>query len=81
MNLRLRLGIFGLLATRPAGTTGEEVATALELDVQYSDVILRAAYATEILDLDENRYCRAEHMATLLLDADAPVYLGGASAL
>ena len=78
LDLGLRLGIFGHLADRPSGATAEDVAQALELDPQYTHVILRAAYAAEVLDRDDDRYRLAQHMATLLLDADAPGYLGGA---
>jgi len=78
LDLGLRLGIFGYLAGRPSGATSGEVATALGLDPQYTHVILRAAYAAEVLDRDEGRYRLAEHMTTLLLDSDAPGYLGGA---
>lgn len=76
----LRLGVFGLLVTTPSGATAQELAGALELDPQYTHMVLPAAYAAEILDLDQGRYRLAEHMATLLLDADAPVYLPGAPA-
>jgi len=78
LDLGLRLGIFGYLAERPPGATADEVSTVLGLDPQYTAVILRAAYAAEVLDRDDGRYRLAEHMATLLLDADAPGYLGGA---
>ena len=78
LDLGLRLGIFEQLVERPSGVTAEEVANALDLDPQYTHVILRAAYAAEILDLDDGRYRLAEHMSTLLLDSDAPGYLGGA---
>lgn len=78
LDLGLRLGIFEQLTRRPSGATAEEVARALDLDAQYTHVILRAAYAAEVLDLDHGRYRLAEHMSTLLLDSDAPGYLGGA---
>ncbi len=78
LDLGLRLGIFEQLVERPSGATAEEVANALDLDLQYTHVILRAAYAAEVLDLDDGRYRLAEHMSTLLLDSDAPNYLGGA---
>ena len=78
LDLGLRLGIFEQLVERPSGATAEEVANALDLDLQYTHVILRAAYAAEVLDLDDGRYRLAEHMSTLLLDSDAPGYLGGA---
>lgn len=78
LDLGLRLGIFEQLIDRPSGATAEEVAITLGLDAQYTHVILRAAYAAEVLDLDDGRYRLAEHMSTLLLDSDAPGYLGGA---
>ena len=78
LDLGLRLGIFEQLIDRPSGATAEEVAEALDLDPQYTHVILRAAYAAEVLELDHGRYRLAEHMSTLLLDSDAPGYLGGA---
>ena len=78
LDLGLRLGIFEQLLDRPSGATAEEVANALDLDLQYTHVILRAAYAAEVLELDHDRYRLAEHMSSLLLDSDAPGYLGGA---
>ena len=78
LDLGLRLGVFAHLATRPAGATADEVAAALGLDPQYTHVVLRAAYAAEILELSGDSYRLAEHMDVLLLDPDAPGYLGGA---
>jgi ubiquinone/menaquinone biosynthesis C-methylase UbiE len=78
LDLGLRLGVFDHLAERPAGATADEVAAALKLDAQYTHVVLRAAYAAEVLDLDEGRYRLAEHMDVVLLDADSPAYLAGA---
>ena len=78
LDLGLRLGVFDHLATRPEGATADEVAAALELDPHYTHVVLRAAYAAEVLDRSADRYCLAEHMDVLLLDSDAPGYLAGA---
>lgn len=78
LDLGLRLGVFADLAARPSGATADEVAVALGLDPQYTHVVLRAAYAAEVLDLSGDRYRLAEHMDVLLLDPDAPGYLGGA---
>ena len=78
LDLGLRLGLFEYLADRGTGATAGEVAEELHLDPQYTHVVLRAAYAAEVLDLVDGRYRLAEHMATLMLDADAPGYLGGA---
>ncbi len=78
LELGLRLGLFDHLATRPHGATADEVAAALGLDRQYTHVVLRSAYAAEVLDRVDDRYRLAEHMDVLLLDSDAPGYLGGA---
>lgn len=78
LDLGLRLGVFAHLATRSSGATADEVAAGLGLDPQYTHVVLRAAYAAEVLDLSGDRYRLAEHMDVLLLDPDAPGYLGGA---
>lgn len=78
LDLGLRLGIFDHLATRTQGETAAEVARALNLDAQYTHMILRASFAAEVLELEEARYRLGDHMATLLLDSDAPAYLGGA---
>lgn len=76
LDLALRLGVFEQLREGPA--SAEEVAAALELDPQYTHVVLRAAFAAEVLDRAGDRYQLAEHMDTLLLDSDAPGYLAGA---
>ena len=60
LDLGLRLGIFEHLVDRPSGATANEVASALGLDPQYTHVILRAAYAAEVLDRDEDPYRLAE---------------------
>ena len=78
LDLGLRLGVFEELAARPEGATAEEVAAALGLDPQYTHVVLRAAYAAEVLEGQDERYRLAAHMGVLLLDSDAPAYLGGA---
>ena len=78
LELGLRLGIFDHLATRTDGATSEEVAAALGLDPVYTHVILRSAFAAEVLDRSGDRYGFADHMAALLLDEDHPAFLGGA---
>jgi SAM-dependent methyltransferase len=77
LELGLRLGVFDHLATKPDGDSVEGVATALGLDEQYTHVVLRAAYAAEVLERSGDRYRLGEHMDILLLDADAPSYVGG----
>jgi SAM-dependent methyltransferase len=76
--LGLRLGVFQHLAARPDGATVDEVSDALGLDATYTHQILRSSFAGELLERDADRYRLAEHMGTLLLNADAPAYLGGA---
>jgi SAM-dependent methyltransferase len=78
VDLGLRLGLFAYLAEHPEGRSAGDLAEALDLDPTYTKVALRAAYAGEILELDGDRYRLAEHMATLLLDPDAPAYAAGA---
>lgn len=79
LDLGLRLGLFEHLAATPGGATADEAAGALGLDPLYTKVALRAAYAAEVLDRDDaDRYRLAGHMGTLLLNDDAPGYLGGA---
>lgn len=78
LELGLRLGIFQHLAGEAEGATAEQMAAGLGLDPKYTHVILRAAYAAEVLDLQGGRYRLADHMDVLLLDPDAPSYLGGA---
>lgn len=78
LDLGLRLGVFEHLAGRPDGAAADEVAEALGLDPLYTKVVLRAAYAGEILDQNGGHYRLAEHMDTLLLDPDAPAYAAGA---
>lgn len=78
LELALRLGILQHLAEKSEGATVEQVASALGLDARYTHVVLRAAYAGEVLERDDGRYRLAEHMGVVLLDPDAPGYLGGA---
>lgn len=78
LELAVRLGIVDELAAHPDGLTAAAVATNLGLDPDYTHVIMRAAFAGEVLDLDGDRYRLADHMATLLLDQDHPAFLGGA---
>jgi len=78
VDLGLRLGVFAHLADHPEGVDADRIAAALDLDPLYTKVLVRAAYAGEILEQNDGRYRLAEHMETLLLDADAPGYAAGA---
>lgn len=77
LDLGLRLGVFDHLASKPDGASVDDVASALDLDPQFTHVVLRAAYAAEVLERRDDRYSLAEHMEVLLLDSDAPGYLAG----
>lgn len=78
LELGLRLGVFHHLATCPTGASAGEVAAALDLDPLYTHVVLRSAYAAEVLDQQDGRYRLAPRMDSVLLDQDSPAYLGGA---
>jgi SAM-dependent methyltransferase len=78
LDLGLRLGIFEYLATKPDGATVDDVASGAGLDPTYTHVVLRAAYAAEVLERKDDRYRLGEHMDVLLLDEDAPGYVSGA---
>lgn len=78
IELGLRSGLLEALATRSQATTADSLAERLGFDPLYTRVWCRAAYAAGVLDLhDANGYTLAPHMATLLLNTDAPGYLGG----
>jgi SAM-dependent methyltransferase len=77
LDLGLRLGVFEHLAGSERGAHPEAVAAALSLDPQYTRVLLRAAYAGEILEKDGDAYRLGEHMETLLLDTESPAFAGG----
>ena len=78
IELGLRAGLLQDLAEHPDGTTAETLAQRLGLDPLYTRVWCRSAYSTGLLDLaDGQSYTLAPHLATLLLDTDAPGYLGG----
>ncbi|HZA19690.1 MAG TPA: methyltransferase [Actinomycetota bacterium] len=77
LDLGLRLGVFEHLAGSERGAPPATVARALALDPQYTEVLLRAAYAAEILERERDAYRLGEHMETLLLDTDSPAFVGG----
>lgn len=73
----LRRGLVEALGEASGGATPDELADRLELDPFYVSVWCRSAFAAGICDRDHGIYRLAAHMATLLLDADSPAYLGG----
>ncbi|HEX2174243.1 MAG TPA: class I SAM-dependent methyltransferase, partial [Dehalococcoidia bacterium] len=78
IDLGLRTGLWQALTDRPQGATAEQVAAQLGLDPLYTRVWCRSAYAAGLLELDAGgSYTLAPHLDTLLLNSDAPGYLGG----
>jgi SAM-dependent methyltransferase len=78
IELGLRHGLLALLASRPEGASAESLAAELGLDPLYTQVWSRSAYAAGLLELaDDGAYRLGPHFGTLLLNSDAPGYLGG----
>lgn len=78
IEIGLRQGLLAALADTPDGLTTAELAAMLDLDPFYTRVWARAAVAAGVLDhADDGRLTPAPHMATLLLDTDAPAYVAG----
>lgn len=74
----LRSGLLAALAEAPPeGATPDDLAERLDFDPLYVAVWCRAAYGAGVCDRDGERYRLAPHMATLLLDAASPAYVGG----
>jgi ubiquinone/menaquinone biosynthesis C-methylase UbiE len=73
----LRTGVIDDLASAAIGRTPEELAGSLDLDPDYLDVWCRSALGAGVCERDGERYRLAPHVATLLLDADSPAYVGG----
>lgn len=78
VELGLRHGTLAELAEHPDGLSADDLAAALGADPLYTTVWTRAAHAAGILDrADDGRFRLAPHLDTLLLDEDAPTYVGG----
>lgn len=82
IELGLRRGIFARIASESRGTTPAEIAEQLGFDNLYTTVWCRSAYAAGLLDTvagaaGDPRYILPAHLETLLLNTDAPGYLGG----
>ena len=77
MEMGLRLGLFEEIAKHPEGLTAEDLAKQKGLDPFYVRVWCRAAYASEVLDVDGNEmYRMAPHMDKLFLDQEFPGFIG-----
>jgi SAM-dependent methyltransferase len=78
IELGLSHGLIEALAHRPEGIAARELADATSVDPAYAEVWLRSAVANELVDrTEEGAFRLAPHMATLLLDAASPAYVGG----
>jgi ubiquinone/menaquinone biosynthesis C-methylase UbiE len=77
IDLGLHGGLLATLAEQPDGLSADRLAGRLDLDYLYTRVWCRSAYAAGVLEYADDRFSVAPHMTTLLLDADAPGYLGG----
>lgn len=76
IDVGLRAGLFQ--AIREIEPVSEEsLAERLQYAQRYVQVWCRGAFAFELLDWDTAGYRLAPHMATLLLDAADPQFLGG----
>ncbi|MCF6745546.1 methyltransferase domain-containing protein [Blastococcus sp. KM273128] len=72
----LRAGLLERLAEHP-GATADELADALALDPSYVSVWCRAALGAGVVERSGPGFRLAPNMATLLLDAGSPAYVGG----
>jgi SAM-dependent methyltransferase len=74
----LELGLFGSLKTAGrAGLSATDLAGAAYCAPAPIAVWIRAAHATELVELDGDRAYLDPDMATVLLDEDRPEFLGG----
>ena len=74
----LELGLFGSLkAAGRAGLSATDLAGAAKCAPAPIAVWIRAAHATELVELDGDRAYLDPDMATVLLDEDRPEFLGG----
>jgi SAM-dependent methyltransferase len=77
IEMGLEQGLLAELAKHPDGLDVATLASRTKLDPAYVAVWCRCAYAAELLDADANGVYRlAPAMGTLLLDRDAPAYMG-----
>lgn len=78
--LGVEIGLFAALDRPGEGTTSAELAAAQGWDATYTEHLLRAGYALELLDCTDDRYRLAEHMAPALARPESPGYLASMAA-
>ena len=82
LEIGLGSGLLAQIAKNPRGVTSDALAKQTGFDPLYTQVWCRSAYASEVLELgQEKTYTLAPHMETLLLDQSFPGYLGGLPAV
>lgn len=78
--LGVEIGLFAALDRAAEGLDAGALAGAQGWDALYTEHLLRAGYALELLDHDHGRYRLAEHMGTLLARPQSPGYLASMAA-
>lgn len=77
IEMGLSNGLLAALAEHPEGLTSNELANAAGTEAFYTGVWGKAAYAAELLELnDSQKYVLAPHMDKLLLNPEFPGYVG-----
>lgn len=77
IRMGLDYGLFELIAEQ-GPTSSAELAEAAGIDMLYSEVWCRSAFAAGVLDgHDADAYILAPHIEVLLLDKGSPGYVGG----
>ncbi|MFQ5979386.1 MAG: class I SAM-dependent methyltransferase [Candidatus Heimdallarchaeota archaeon] len=78
MDIGIRLGILEGIAQHPQGVDSDPLAKQLGLDPFYVKVWCNSAYASELIEKNENQnYSVSPFVAKLLLDKTFPGYMGG----
>lgn len=72
------LGVWEAITARP-GITSDALATQLATDPFYMDVLVRTAFAFELVDHDGDGWRMAPHFDQILGTPNATFYLGGAA--
>ncbi|MPZ92943.1 MAG: methyltransferase domain-containing protein [Actinobacteria bacterium] len=77
VGIGLRYGLFARLAAHRDGMRSATLAAETNLNRSYVEVWCRAACAAQLLEATDSTYRLDKATATLLLDRDSDVYLGG----
>jgi ubiquinone/menaquinone biosynthesis C-methylase UbiE len=78
IEMGLSNGLLAALNSHRDGLSVDDLAAAAGTEAFYTGVWAKAAYAAELVDLnDDGKYVLAAHMGKLLLDTEFPGYVGG----